>query len=1113
MSKPIFPDATYEFLAIAVRLAGLFHDLGKGTEGFNDKLRKAVRNQLERGGSQDPIRHELISVLLMDVDDPEDFMTHLSSERAISDAFDRRRRWLASADTRLVIEQAMDKTLAIEEVNAPTDFDLVFFMDHLSINKRERWQQHPFWMSVMWLVMTHHKLPGGAWNERRKHFTALADRHVGVTWDDAGAAEIAQRKQLPKFLSMPERDQPWLHWQWVRNVCRTTRALKALRVKYPEFEQQMFTSDGLSLGFGAATPWLSTLARVGRLSLVAGDYEASTDASKQECEGDSEGKLIANTKQVSGKTVLADPLDVHLVKVGDNAARILRQLFINRDASFFRPITISESEKPLALSVPAVVSDGPFAWQAAAKQYMASLQHSEEGFFCVVAAGTGKGKTRACAAMMTACRINPRFSTLLSMRSLTFQTAKAYLAGNVGFRPDQVAMLVGDDLLKKRFADEKRVASRPGEETINIGTDNILGGDEQFSILFDSSLQPALKLKSLQGDQLLMRLLSAPVSVMTIDHLIRLVDLSRSKETLQILHLMSSDFVIDEVDMLSEDDLICLGRLIEMMGQFGRRVIIASATLPRVIVEGLRDSYLKGYAIYQILYGAPDPKSLVVTHLEPYVSTCDEDDFGHFYQALMTRFVEKEASLATEHSRRRMINAQALFDQMAAKNPKYSSRLVPGNSGGKSPDNEYFEKCLDLARVASQRFSQVDPATGLAYSIGFVRMNVVRSVQSMQKWLEQSGICESLASKGTVIKTICYHAQTLGVVRVIQEEFLESHLNRTRMNAGEGDPLLESEDVRFSLNAAKAEGAKTVIFVVLTSSIIETGRDLDFDWCVLEPCSTTSLIQAGGRVRRHRTSRIDKANIMVMPLSMKAMTASDDAWRGMKKSGYAPLQVPHDRHIRTMLELGTAGAQAVVHPPVTTSRAFARDLLRSDIGLHAGHCLLMPESYVEAPLTVMERVKQMGWLSIDHARTHQGKSLSHYTLEYARQSCDVLLSNVFYANSRFRGGHESERIEYLRPTNSWCRLDAKGRATNANGLITCNFSAPGRKSIHLLRTLNVLGIQGLLELATCTAERLGFIGQGLEDADHTLLGAQLATWGEVRSIRFDPHVGVSIDIN
>ena len=332
-------SAALEFMALAVRLAGLFHDLGKGTEGFNDKLRRAVAQKLERGGANDPIRHELLSVMLMDVEDPEAFIEELASELTIATAFEARRAWLASKETRASLERAMEQTISIEGDHTPTDFDLVYFMDHLSLNKREKWQQNPFWMSVMWLVMTHHKLPSGAWNDRRQHFTALASRHLAVKRVDGRGVEIANRNRLSKFLKMPSGDQPWLHQEWARNVSMTIRSLKALRAKHPEFESEMFTCDGLTLGFGVATPWLSTLSRVGRLCLVMGDYEASCDASKQECKINPEGKLIANTKQVGGKSVLADFLHVHLVKVGDHAPMILRQMFISQSQEFFRLAT------------------------------------------------------------------------------------------------------------------------------------------------------------------------------------------------------------------------------------------------------------------------------------------------------------------------------------------------------------------------------------------------------------------------------------------------------------------------------------------------------------------------------------------------------------------------------------------------------------------------------------------------------------------------------------------------------------------------------------------------------------------------------------------------------
>ncbi|WP_238149481.1 hypothetical protein [Arsenophonus endosymbiont of Aleurodicus floccissimus] len=49
---------------------------------------------------------------------------------------------------------------------------------------------------------------------------------------------------------------------------------------------------------------------------------------------------------------------------------------------------------------------------------------------------------------------------------------------------------------------------------------------------------------------------------------------------LPCLRLMSSDFVIDEVDDFIGEDLVAIGRLIHLAGMLGRKVMISSATIP-----------------------------------------------------------------------------------------------------------------------------------------------------------------------------------------------------------------------------------------------------------------------------------------------------------------------------------------------------------------------------------------------------------------------------------------------------------------------------------------------------------------------------------------------------
>jgi hypothetical protein len=1111
ISPLIQPSPLLEFMAVAVRLAALFHDIGKGTVGFNDKLRRAVAGTLVRGQGQDPVRHELISMLLMDVDDPETFMRSLSTDEGVRTAFEDRRQWLSSPVCFELVDDALSKTVTMEKNQEVTDFDLVYFLKHFSLNDRHAWASSPFWMTVLWLVLTHHKLPSGHWNEREKFFTSLPSRHVAVRFED-GVAQIPNHERVRDFLSMQPEDQPWCHPQWSSDVADSVQSLYRLRQKHPYFEHEMFAGNGVgALGFGVSTPWLTTMARIGRMSLVMGDYEASCDSVKSVFQGDATARLIANTKQVNDKTELADGLHVHLEKTGYYAPLILQKLFACKDPSFFNAIRIHEEDVPKALGIKAKIADTPYAWQDHAQRCMSEYRACDKGFFCVVAAGTGRGKTRGCAAMMTASRAQPRFSVLLSMRSLTYQTSKAYLSETIGFHPEQVAMMVGDDLLRRRFGEDKANARKRLEDTQNIGTDNTLtaGSEDQYSILFDAKSRATLDLHSLKHDDFLMSLLSAPVSVMTVDHLIRLVDLSRSKDVLQLLHLSQTDLIFDEVDDYKADDLICIGRLIEIAAQFGRRVLVASATLPKTVVDGFRDAYLRGYAVYQSLYGAPDADSLIITHLAPYHRRHEPmESFASFYQAAMSEFAQGEQLSAQQSPRRNLMDARALLASID-NGQQRKLNLAPLRDGAKRSRTEasesYFTGTMRVAAAAHAVNQLKDAETTMAYSAGFVRFNTVVTAQQFLRWASTSTEIQAIRARGVDIRFICYHAQNLGLARVIQERFLETHLNRTCMNAGKADPLLGSEDVRLALHTASSQGAKGVMFVVVTSSIMETGRDFDFDWAVLEPCSTTSAIQAGGRVKRHRLAITQQPNVFLMPASLASLTDPPQAWRDMKGTDYAPQVEPLARHQPVFQYLGIDHAQALLAVPLSTGQAFSKDLINRQ-PLHAGQCLVMPATYEEAPLTAMERVKQLGWLKTAFARSEKGKALAHLTLQYATEHCDTLLCNTFYENSRFRGKQQGLRIEFLRDSHSWCQFNARGVVDSINHLINMDFGSKAcEKSIFLLSDLSFTHLSQLLASSQTMASTLGYPEESLALAESELLGMQRSS--PFDQLVYDPQIG------
>ena len=60
-----------------------------------------------------------------------------------------------------------------------------------------------------------------------------------------------------------------------------------------------------------------------------------------------------------------------------------------------------------------------------------------------------------------------------------------------------------------------------------------------------------------------------------------------------------------------------------------------------------------------------------------------------------------------------------------------------------------------------------------------------------------------------------------------------------------------------------------LMLIVVATPVEEIGRDHDFDWTVIEPSSTQSIVQTAGRVNRHRLNITDKANIAILQFNRR----------------------------------------------------------------------------------------------------------------------------------------------------------------------------------------------------------------------------------------------------
>jgi CRISPR-associated endonuclease/helicase Cas3 len=122
---------------------------------------------------------------------------------------------------------------------------------------------------------------------------------------------------------------------------------------------------------------------------------------------------------------------------------------------------------------------------------------------------------------------------------------------------------------------------------------------------------------------------------------------------------------------------------------------------------------------------------------------------------------------------------------------------------------------------------------------------------------------------GIAPKIMVYHSRQVLLLRHEQEKHLDRVLQR-KEKAGEAPKAFKEPMIRRHLDDTDAGD---VMFILVATPVEEVGRDHDFDWAIIEPSSSRSIIQLAGRVLRHRHlyADIEHANIAIMQYNLKAL--------------------------------------------------------------------------------------------------------------------------------------------------------------------------------------------------------------------------------------------------
>ena len=171
------------------------------------------------------------------------------------------------------------------------------------------------------------------------------------------------------------------------------------------------------------------------------------------------------------------------------------------------------------------------------------------------------------------------------------------------------------------------------------------------------------------------------------------------------------------------------------------------------------------------------------------------------------------------------------------------------------------------------RHALTDARSGVAYSFGLVRVaNIATAVD----------VARHLAKELPQARVACYHANDWHIARFHKEKRLDFLLSRA-----EGDRhIVADHEIRAFLDEAAHEERPDVPFIVVATPVEEVGRDHDFDWAVLDVSSAQSLVQAAGRVNRHRLRPCgDAPNIAVPQFNRARPRFVGPAMKGKTRKG------------------------------------------------------------------------------------------------------------------------------------------------------------------------------------------------------------------------------------